>query len=74
MIPFIFWIINIAIDKYQSIRRDVNFIRLLDEFAGTRNRIAIDKMRYNDVVKKYNEKIKNIPFPELFDFKPAVLF
>jgi len=66
--------LNIAIDKYQSIRRDVNFIRLLDEFAGTRNRIAIDKRRYNDVVKKYNEKIKNIPFPELFDFKPAVLF
>ncbi|MCS7151582.1 MAG: LemA family protein, partial [Endomicrobia bacterium] len=38
-----------------------NFIRLQDELAGTENRIATERRRYNEVVKEYNILVQRFP-------------
>ena len=40
---------------------DANFARLMDELAGTENRLAVERKRYNDAVQQYNSDIRGIP-------------
>ena len=42
--------------SYPDIKADKQFTQLADELAGTENRIAVARTRYNDVVKSYNTK------------------
>jgi LemA protein len=46
---------------YPDIKADKQFTQLADELAGTENRIAVARTRYNDVVKTYNTKISLFP-------------
>jgi len=48
-------------ENYPQLRASDNFIRLQDELAGTENRIAVERMRYNEVVLSYNVAIKKFP-------------
>jgi LemA protein len=48
-------------EKYPELKADNSFIRLQDELAGTENRIAVARNRYNSIVKKYNAKIRQFP-------------
>ena len=48
-------------EKYPDLKANEQFNRLSDELAGTENRIAIERMRYNEVVKDYNAYIKGLP-------------
>jgi LemA protein len=48
-------------EAYPNLRADANFARLQDELAGTENRLAVERKRYNDAVQQYNTDIRGIP-------------
>lgn len=48
-------------ERYPELRSNQNFIRLQDELAGTENRIAVERMRYNGAVREYNASIRTFP-------------
>jgi LemA protein len=48
-------------ENYPQLKANENFIRLQDELAGSENRIATERMRYNDAVRAYNTRIKMFP-------------
>lgn len=48
-------------ERYPDLKANQNFIRLQDELAGTENRIAVERKRYNDVVRDYNTRIRRFP-------------
>ena len=48
-------------EAYPELKANENFTALMDELAGTENRIAIARRDYNDLVRKYNSKIQRFP-------------
>ena len=48
-------------EAYPQLKADGNFQRLMDELAGTENRLSVERKRYNDAVQQYNTDIKRIP-------------
>jgi LemA protein len=48
-------------ENYPQLKSNENFLRLQDELAGTENRIAVERRRYNDVVQDYNTFIATFP-------------
>ena len=48
-------------ENYPELKANENFIRLQDELAGTENRIAVARTRYNAAVNRYNTSIRQIP-------------
>jgi LemA protein len=48
-------------ENYPNLKANETFIRLQDELAGTENRIAVERMRYNEAVRTYNTAIKRFP-------------
>jgi LemA protein len=48
-------------ERYPDLKANQNFIRLQDELAGTENRIAVERMRYNEAVRDYNTRIRRFP-------------
>ncbi|HEX5430719.1 MAG TPA: LemA family protein [Bryobacteraceae bacterium] len=51
----------LVVENYPNIKSDENFLRLQDELAGTENRIAVERRKYNEVVQKYNTDIALFP-------------
>ena len=51
----------VVVENYPQLRSDQNFMRLQDELAGTENRIAIERKRYNDTLQDYNTYIGLFP-------------
>jgi LemA protein len=51
----------VVVENYPNLKADQNFLRLQDELAGTENRIAIERRKYNEVVQAYNTKIQLFP-------------
>lgn len=63
----------VVVENYPNLKADATFIRLMDELAGTENRLSVERMRYNESVKLYNQKIKIFPgniIANFFGFKP----
>jgi LemA protein len=48
-------------ENYPQLRSNENFLRLQDELAGTENRIAVERRKYNEAVQKYNTSIELFP-------------
>jgi LemA protein len=48
-------------ENYPELKANENFIRLQDELAGSENRIATERMRYNETVRVYNTHVKSFP-------------
>ena len=48
-------------EAYPDLKASQNFARLQDELAGSENRIAVERKRYNDAVRVYNTSIKRFP-------------
>jgi LemA protein len=48
-------------ENYPNLKANENFIRLQDELAGTENRIAVERMRYNEAVRVFNTSLKRFP-------------
>jgi LemA protein len=49
------------VENYPQLKSNENFLRLQDELAGTENRIAVERKRYNDSVQDYNTYIGLFP-------------
>jgi LemA protein len=60
-------------ENYPQLKSNENFLRLQDELAGTENRIAVERKRYNDALQDYNTYIQHFPnniFAGWAGFKP----
>jgi LemA protein len=51
----------VVVENYPQLKSNENFLRLQDELAGTENRIAVERRRYNQVVQDYNTFIVTFP-------------
>lgn len=51
----------VIIENYPEIKSDQAVLGLMDELAGTENRISVERRRYNEVVQTYNTRIKQFP-------------
>jgi LemA protein len=51
----------VIVENYPQLKSNENFLRLQDELAGTENRIAVERKRYNDSVQAYNTYIGLFP-------------
>ncbi|MFZ0520038.1 MAG: LemA family protein [Candidatus Acidiferrales bacterium] len=48
-------------ENYPQLKSNENFLRLQDELAGTENRIAVERKRYNDSIQAYNTYLRQFP-------------
>ncbi len=67
----------VVVERYPELKANTNFIRLQDELAGTENRIAVERRRFNETVKVYNIKIRSVPtniMAGMFGFEKATFF
>jgi LemA protein len=51
----------LVVENYPQLKSNENFLRLQDELAGTENRIAVERKRYNDSVQAYNTYLGLFP-------------
>ena len=51
----------VIVENYPQLKSNENFMRLQDELAGTENRIAVERKRYNDTVQDYNTYLSLFP-------------
>jgi len=51
----------VIVENYPQLRSSETFNRLMDELAGTENRIAVERMRYNERVQEYNTARRQFP-------------
>jgi LemA protein len=51
----------VVVENYPQLKSNENFLRLQDELAGTENRIAVERRRYNETVQDYNTFISLFP-------------
>jgi LemA protein len=49
------------VENYPQLKANEQFNRLMDELAGTENRIAVERMRYNERVQEYNTLRRQFP-------------
>ncbi len=49
------------VENYPQLKSNENFLRLQDELAGTENRIAVERKRYNDTLQDYNTYVQKFP-------------
>lgn len=67
----------LVVERYPELKANTNFIRLQDELAGTENRIAVERRRFNEMVKAYNIKVRSFPtniLAAMFGFEKATFF
>src|SRR4030088_834781 len=63
----------VVVENYPQLKSNENFLRLQDELAGTENRIAVERKRYNDALQDYNTYVQQFPnsvFAKIAGFKP----
>jgi LemA protein len=61
-----------VVESYPQLKADQQFLRLQDELAGTENRLATERMRYNELVRDYNAQRNRFPSnitAKMFKFK-----
>ena len=59
-------------EAYPQLKANEQFIRLMDELTGTENRLATERMRYNELIRDYNTKRRSFPSnmtAKVFGFK-----
>jgi LemA protein len=64
-------------ERYPDLKANTQFAKLSDELAGTENRIAVERMRFNDAVRAYNTSQRTFPtslWASWFGFAPAKYF
>jgi LemA protein len=66
-----------VVENYPQLRANEQFNRLMDELSGTENRIAVERMRYNEAVQAYNTSRRQFPANitnRIFNFKDHPFF
>jgi len=51
----------VVVENYPQLRSNENFLRLQDELAGSENRIAVERRKYNEAIQRYNTQIELFP-------------
>jgi len=51
----------VVVENYPQLKSNENFMHLQDELAGTENRIAVERRKYNEAVQRYNTDIELFP-------------
>ena len=51
----------VVVERYPDLKANQNFLALQDELAGTENRIAVERRRYNETVQAYNTAVSRFP-------------
>jgi LemA protein len=67
----------VVVENYPQLKSSETFARLMDELAGTENRIATERMRYNERVQQYNTSRRRFPAnitASIFSFDEYPLF
>jgi LemA protein len=67
----------VVVEKYPDLKSNQNFLRLQDELAGTENRVAVERKRYNEAVQSYNVAVRSFPgniVAGIFGFQQAAFF
>ena len=67
----------VVVENYPQLRSNDQFARLMDELSGTENRIAVERMRYNERVQEYNTARRQFPSnvtAGIFGFKEYPVF
>jgi LemA protein len=67
----------VVVENYPQLRSSETFARLMDELSGTENRIAVERMRYNERVQEYNTSRRSFPAnitAAIFSFDDYPLF
>ena len=67
----------VVVENYPDLKANAQYSSLMDELAGTENRITVARKDYNDAVKVYNQKTKTFPtviIANLFGFKESEYF
>lgn len=67
----------VVVERYPDLKASQNFLALQSQLEGTENRIAVERMRYNEAVNSYNRTIKKFPANMLataFGFKEVAYF
>jgi LemA protein len=62
----------VVVENYPDLKSNAQFTQLMDELAGTENRLATARMRYNDEVRTFNVLVKRFPtnlYAAAFNFK-----
>jgi LemA protein len=64
----------VVVENYPQLKSNEAFLQLMDEIAGTENRLAVERQRYNEQVQTYNVLVKRFPmnlFAGMFGYKEA---
>lgn len=64
----------LVVENYPNLKADQTFLKLMDELSGTENRIAVERMRYNEAVRDYNVAVRKFPgniVAGMFNYKVA---
>jgi LemA protein len=62
----------VVVENYPQLKSNETFARLMDELAGTENRLATERMRYNERLQEYNTLRRRFPSnitASIFGFK-----
>lgn len=51
----------VVVERYPELRANQNFLQLQDELAGTENRIAVERRRFNEAAREYNTYRRRFP-------------
>jgi LemA protein len=51
----------VVVENYPDLKSNDTFARLMDELAGTENRLATERMRYNERLQEYNTLRRRFP-------------
>jgi LemA protein len=66
-----------VVENYPQLKSNEQFNRLMDELAGTENRLSVERMRYNERVQEYNTSRRQFPAnvtAKMFGFKEYPFF
>ena len=66
-----------VVQNYPNLKANKSFNRLMDELAGTENRIAVERRRYNNAVMAYNVAVKSFPtniIAGMFGYAPKEVY
>jgi LemA protein len=67
----------VVVENYPQLRSNEAFVQLMDELAGTENRLSTERMRYNETAQEFNVLVKRFPmnlFAGMFNFKEAIYY
>ena len=53
--------INVVAEDYPDLKANTQYTQLMDELAGSENRISVERGNYNQAVKEYNSDLKRFP-------------